>query len=88
MPCFVSQTQSSHENVCRHILRLLWWIHPKLAASKLSKLMDKLKPSTQVLYVGVPTLHRYVVNTETQTDYSGIWWILKLRPTTQVYGEH
>lgn len=37
----------SRDNVTRHMLKLLWYIHPRLPAVRLNTLMKALQPTTQ-----------------------------------------
>ena len=44
----VFQSGLSTNNVLRHMLRLIWYIHPKLQQDKLTKLMETIKPNIGV----------------------------------------
>lgn len=37
----------ARENVTRHVLKLLWYIHPKLPVSRLNTLVKMLQPTYQ-----------------------------------------
>lgn len=37
----------TRDNVTRHMLKLLWYIHPKLPSGRLTTLMKALQPSAQ-----------------------------------------
>lgn len=39
------------ENVTRHILKLLWYIYPKLPQARLYTLMKSLTPTSQVIII-------------------------------------
>lgn len=38
------------DNVTRHLLKLLWYIHSKLPATRLHSLLKALQPTSQVIY--------------------------------------
>lgn len=38
----------SRENVVRHLLKLLWYVYPKLSTTRLHTLMKVLQPNAQV----------------------------------------
>ena len=38
-------TNSARENVLRHVMKLVWYIHPKLPATRLTSIMKGLQPS-------------------------------------------
>lgn len=38
----------TRDNVTRHLLKLLWYVYPKLPASRLHTLVKALQPSSQV----------------------------------------
>jgi len=38
----------SRDNVTRHFLKLLWYVYPKLPASRLHTLMKAIQPTGQV----------------------------------------
>lgn len=40
----------SKDSVTRHLLKLLWWVHPKLPAARLQTLMKSLQPTSQVRF--------------------------------------
>lgn len=37
------------DNVTRHLLKLLWYIHPKLPSARLHSLLKALQPTSQVI---------------------------------------
>lgn len=41
----------SRDNVTRHLLKLLWYIHPKLPPTRLHSLLKALQPTSQVLFL-------------------------------------
>lgn len=41
------------DNVTRHLLKLLWYIHPKLPSARLHSLLKALQPTSQVIYFGI-----------------------------------
>lgn len=36
------------DSVTRHLLKLLWWVHPKLPKARLHTLVKSLEPNSQV----------------------------------------
>lgn len=38
------------DNVTRHLLKLLWYIHPKLPSARLHSLLKALQPTSQVIF--------------------------------------
>ena len=37
------------DSVTRHLLKLLWWVHPKLPTARLHTLVKSLEPNSQVI---------------------------------------
>lgn len=56
------------DNVTRHLLKLLWYIHPKLPSARLHSLLKALQPTSQVIYWNIKTIyvncyrHLYIYN--------------------------
>ena len=45
---------TSHGNVVRHTLRLLWYVYPKMDAHKVVNVLTATQPSREVCYVPSP----------------------------------
>lgn len=43
-------TGLGRDNVTRHLLKLLWYIYPKLPTARLHSLLKALQPTSQVIY--------------------------------------
>ena len=39
------------DSVTRHLLKLLWWVHPKLPTARLHTLVKSLQPTSQVCII-------------------------------------
>jgi len=48
------------DNVTRHLLKLLWYIHPKLPSLRLHSLLKTLQPNSQVV-IGILS-HQTILN--------------------------
>lgn len=44
------QPSISKENVLRHLLRLVWYIHHKLPGARLEALLEGIAPNNEVVY--------------------------------------
>jgi len=49
------------DNVTRHLLKLLWYIHPKLPSLRLHSLLKTLQPNSQVV-IGILSQHQTILN--------------------------
>lgn len=47
------------DNVTRHLLKLLWYIHPKLPSARLHSLLKALQPTSQVILYNLDNFIRY-----------------------------
>lgn len=65
------------DSVTRHLLKLLWWVHPKLPTARLHTLVKSLEPTSQV---NLWTLFRLVsfINHELYDESINLYSIMKL----------
>ena len=48
---YIFQPSISKENVLRHLLRLMWYIHHKLPGARLEGLLEGIAPNNEVLII-------------------------------------
>jgi negative elongation factor B len=49
------------DSVTRHLLKLLWWVHPKLPIARLYTLVKSLEPNSQVIVSNFLNCFQYFI---------------------------
>jgi hypothetical protein len=82
---YIFQPSISKENVLRHLLRLMWYIHHKLPPARLEALLEGIAPNNEVLIINMSF---YLQNNNKKVKFDFCLIILDLTKGQLSYCHH